>query len=69
MQDVKDLIIFILEYLTGKYIHRGGGWGGGGGGIFRKIIFGSELSEAKMSQLLGYTTTKKSKNYFWVKIV
>ena len=25
MQDVKDLIIFILEYLTGKYIHRGGG--------------------------------------------
>ena len=28
MQDVKDSIPFILEYLTGTDIHRGGGGGG-----------------------------------------
>ena len=43
----RDVILFILAYLTEKYIHRGGGGGGEGGGDF-SISIRSRFKKAKL---------------------
>ena len=53
----RDVILFILDYLTEKYIHRGGG--GGGGGI-KKV----ELREFKYQERIVKGRVKfVSQNY------
>ena len=56
----RDVILFILDYLTEKYIHGGGGGGGGGRGFQHQHSIKIQESEAEGVQISRFSRVGSS---------